>query len=88
MSIIGLDRRAWVGHGVTFGYVRKLLTLSVSAAIRGNCSTHVCVCEEVGNINATETQCPCIRVFVGRCLATTIFIGKLPATGGLWVMVG
>ena len=29
-----------------------------------------------------------IRLLVGHCLATKVFIGKLPATGGVWVIIG
>ena len=29
-----------------------------------------------------------VLLFVGRCLATNVFIGKLPATGGMWVIIG
>ena len=32
-----------------------------------------------------ETQC--IKLFVGSCLATKVFLGKLPATGGVWVII-
>ena len=28
-----------------------------------------------------------ILLIVGRCLATKGFIGKLPATGGVWVII-
>ena len=39
-------------------------------------STGMCVC-----------VCVCACVFVGHCLATKVFIGKLPATGGVWVII-
>ena len=29
-----------------------------------------------------------LLVFVGRCLAIEVFIGKLPATGSPWVKIG
>ena len=29
----------------------------------------------------------CVCTFVGCCLATIVFIGKLPATGGVWVII-
>ena len=29
-----------------------------------------------------------ILLFVGCCLATKVFIGKLPATRGVWVILG
>ena len=29
-----------------------------------------------------------ITVFVGRCLAAKVFIGKLPATREVWVIMG
>ena len=30
----------------------------------------------------------CVDVLVGHCLATKVFIGKLPATGGVWLIIG
>ena len=32
--------------------------------------------------------CVCVCVFVGSCLATKVFIGKLPGTGEGWVIIG
>ena len=32
--------------------------------------------------------CMYVCMFVGCCLATKVFIGKLPATRGVWVIVG
>ena len=29
-----------------------------------------------------------ICIFVGHCLATKVFIGKLPATREVWVIIG
>ena len=35
----------------------------------------------------TLCVCVCVCVFVGYCLATKVFIGKLPATGGVGVII-
>ena len=36
-------------------------------------------------------ECECVFVcyikFVGHCLATKVLIGKLPATGGVWMIM-
>ena len=29
-----------------------------------------------------------LSILVGHCLATTLFIGKLPAARGVWVIIG
>ena len=43
------------------------------------CSVHVCICVVLNEH---------VQRFVGRYLATKVFIGKLLATGGVWVIVG
>ena len=43
--------------------------------IYSHCVVYVCTC-----------MC-LINLFVGRCLATKVFIGKLPATGGVWMII-
>ena len=51
----------------------------VSANTRPHQQHWLCVC-----------VCECVCTFVGCCLATIVFIGKLPATctGGPWVIIG
>ena len=54
----------------------------------------VMISEEDGDIDIDLPRdisllsiCVHVHVFVGRCLATKLFIGKLPATGGVWVVI-
>ena len=42
---------------------------------------HVCACMH-------ECVCRSIYLFVGHCLATKVYIGKLPATGWTWMIIG
>ena len=47
-------------------------------------SVHHCV-------TVIDTSLPCttiIKIIVGHRLATKVFIGKLPATRGVWVIIG
>ena len=48
---------------------------------------HLCDKKQVCTVQVCVCVCVCVCVFVGSCLATKVFIGKLPATGGVWVII-
>ena len=65
-------------HGACVIYMSCIMMLSDFQSVL----LCVCVCMSVCVFGIY------VCVFVGCCLATKVFLGKLPATRGVWVIIG
>ena len=54
----------------------------------GTVFTHLYTVAYRVSLESTVCACVFVCVFVGSCLATKVFISKLPGTGEGWVIIG